>query len=64
VSLFGKDVTRLKPSHRSQLGVARTFQNLQLFGDLTVLENVLVGLHNHYRSSLIAILAGLPKVKT
>jgi ABC-type branched-subunit amino acid transport system ATPase component/ABC-type branched-subunit amino acid transport system permease subunit len=63
VNVFGKNVTRVKPSQRSQMGVARTFQNLQLFGDLTVLENVLVGLHNHYRSSLISILLGLPGVR-
>ncbi|MBS1972437.1 MAG: branched-chain amino acid ABC transporter ATP-binding protein/permease [Bdellovibrionales bacterium] len=63
VLVFGESVNKVSPHRRSLLGVARTFQNLQLFGDLTVLENVLVGLHNHYRSSLWAILLGLPKVR-
>lgn len=43
----GKTVTGL-PTHRiAQLGVTRTFQNLQLFPELTVLENVMVGFHRH-----------------
>lgn len=63
VMVFNKNVTRLKPNRRAHLGVARTFQNLQLFGDLTALDNVLVGLHKHYRSSLFSILIGLPNVK-
>lgn len=63
VLVFGESVNKVAPHRRSHLGVARTFQNLQLFGDLTVLENVLVGLHNHYRSSLWAILLGLPQVR-
>src|SRR5208337_1398019 len=35
-------------------GVARTFQNIRLFGELTVLENVLIGRHSKSRSGLIA----------
>ncbi|WP_433508859.1 ABC transporter permease subunit [Nonomuraea sp. CA-143628] len=40
----GREVTGAAPYRLSQLGVARTFQNLRLFGDLTVRENILVGL--------------------
>ncbi len=36
-------------------GVARTFQNVQLFGEMTLLENVLVGLHHSYRSSVLDV---------
>jgi branched-chain amino acid transport system permease protein len=44
VRLFGRDVTDAKPYRLAQLGVARTFQNLRLFGRLTVRDNLLVAL--------------------
>ncbi|MBO3750137.1 branched-chain amino acid ABC transporter ATP-binding protein/permease [Streptosporangiaceae bacterium NEAU-GS5] len=44
VLLSGEDVTGFRPYRLSQAGVARTFQNLRLFGDLTVRENILVAL--------------------
>jgi len=44
VRLFGRDVTNAKPYDLSHLGVARTFQNLRLFGRLSVRDNILVGL--------------------
>lgn len=62
VSAFGKSISKMKPHQRAQLGIARTFQNLQLFADLTVLENVQVGLHKHYKSSFLSVLLGLPSV--
>ncbi|KYG63873.1 hypothetical protein AZI86_13725 [Bdellovibrio bacteriovorus] len=63
VYAFDKKITRLKPFQRAHLGIARTFQNLQLFGDLSVLENVLVGLHKHFRSDFVSVLLGLPNVR-
>lgn len=63
VYAFDKKITRLKPFQRANLGIARTFQNLQLFGDLSVLENVLVGLHKHFRSDFVSVLLGLPNVR-
>jgi branched-chain amino acid transport system ATP-binding protein/branched-chain amino acid transport system permease protein len=63
VKIFGHDMTRSKPFERAQRGVARTFQNLQLFSDLTVLDNVLVGLHLSFRSRLWEVMLGLPKVR-
>lgn len=45
VFINGKDTFNMSPSQISRAGVARTFQNIRLFKELTVLENVLIGLH-------------------
>ncbi len=44
-------------------GVARTFQNVQLFGEMTALENVLVGLHHTFGSTLVDVSLRLPRYK-
>jgi branched-chain amino acid transport system ATP-binding protein len=49
VHLFETDVTGMKPHRRARLGLARTFQRLELFGSLTAGENVLVGLESDAR---------------
>jgi len=49
----GKDITKLKPFEITALGIARTFQNIRLFANMTAIENVLVGEHVHLRSNLI-----------
>lgn len=48
----GRDVTRLKPHQAVRLGVVRTFQNSRLFGDLSVLDNVLIGMHTRTRGGI------------
>jgi branched-chain amino acid transport system ATP-binding protein len=50
MALAGQDLHRLPPHARTRLGVARTFQNIRLFEDLSVLDNVLVGLHCRRRT--------------
>jgi ABC-type branched-chain amino acid transport systems, ATPase component len=47
ILLDGVDVTNMPASNMARLGVARTFQNLELFGELTVFENVMIGAHVH-----------------
>ncbi len=49
VHIFDTDVTSMKPHHRARLGLARTFQRLELFGSLTVGENVQVGLESEVK---------------
>jgi branched-chain amino acid transport system permease protein len=55
-------VGRTSPEIAGQ-GIARTFQNVQLFGELTCLENVMVGLHHTYRSGIFAVALGLPQAR-
>jgi ABC-type branched-subunit amino acid transport system ATPase component len=55
VELEGRDVTRLTPQKRVPLGMTRTFQNLRLFGDLTVRQNVLLGQHSHARTGFSSL---------
>src|SRR5258708_1774920 len=53
VKFGGRAVTRLQPSARTRLGLARTFQNIALFKGMTVLENMMVGRHFHQRTGLL-----------
>lgn len=46
VKLLGEEITRYKPNKIVTKGIARTFQNIRLFESLSVLENVLIGLHS------------------
>ena len=49
----GRDITKLKPFQITALGIARTFQNIRLFANMTAIENVLVGEHVRLHSNLI-----------
>jgi branched-chain amino acid transport system ATP-binding protein len=55
VELEGRDITRLTPQRRVPLGMTRTFQNLRLFGGLTVRQNVLLGQHSHARTGFASL---------
>ncbi len=50
----GKDISRLPAEQLAKRGMVRTFQNIELFAKMTVLENVMVGLHSRSRSGLFA----------
>jgi branched-chain amino acid transport system ATP-binding protein len=58
-----KDTTRLTPQKIASMGIARTFQNIRLFTDMTVLENVLVSYHYDIRAHFWEAMLGLPKYR-
>lgn len=60
IELDGMNITGKKTTEINQAGVARTFQNIRLFNDLSVLDNVKAGLHNHYKYSTMAGIFRLP----
>ena len=54
VVLEGRDISRLKPHRIAALGIARTFQNVELFAHMSVLDNIKLGAHVHLRSGFLA----------
>jgi branched-chain amino acid transport system ATP-binding protein len=63
VTFDGKNVTMRRPDQITALGVARTFQNIRLFGTMTAIENVLVGQHARLRASVFGSIARTPRVR-
>jgi branched-chain amino acid transport system ATP-binding protein len=53
VFLEGRDVTPLSPNQRATLGIGRTFQNLALFGHMSVLDNIMVGRHHLLKNNFL-----------
>lgn len=60
IRLDGTETLRMKPHQVTQLGIARTFQNVRLFREMTVLENVMSGMHSRTRSGVIDAILRLP----
>jgi branched-chain amino acid transport system ATP-binding protein len=63
IHLDGRDITGRKPHQVCRLGLARTFQNIRLFPEMTVLENVLVAQFQHRSLSPIPLLFHSPKFR-
>jgi len=55
-----KNITYLRPDQITKLGIARTFQNIRLFKDLSVLDNVLIANHLHVKSNIFTSVLRLP----
>lgn len=49
-----RDITRFPPHRRAALGISRTFQNIELFKHLSVLDNIMLGRHVHMRSGILS----------
>ena len=61
VVFAGRTVNGRTSSDIALSGIARTFQNVQLFGEMTALQNVLVGLHHSFKSNLLDVALHLPR---
>ena len=61
IVLDGKNITGRKTTEINQDGIARTFQNIRLFKELSVLDNVKAGRHNHYKYSTVTGIFRLPR---
>jgi len=59
----GKDITRVSPHRIAGLGIARTFQNIELFEHATLLQNLLLARHAHKKSDFFSELLFLPVVR-
>lgn len=63
VELDGVDITKLKAHQITEKGIARTFQNILLFDQLSALENIMVGRHCRTKSSVLGTIFHSPKMK-
>ena len=60
VLVDGKDTAGMTTVQANQLGIARTFQNIRLFGNMSVEDNVRIGLHNHFQYGMLSGVFRLP----
>ncbi|HEY5973750.1 MAG TPA: ABC transporter ATP-binding protein [Geobacteraceae bacterium] len=60
IFLEGNDISRFPAEQLAGRGLVRTFQNIELFGTMTVLENVMVGLHTRSRCGILSCMGKLP----
>ncbi|GGM75799.1 ABC transporter ATP-binding protein [Dactylosporangium sucinum] len=63
VTLDEREITGMRPDRVATLGVARTFQNVELFQHLTVVENLMLGRHHHIRYGTLAAIAWLGRAR-
>lgn len=63
IDFNGKNILKLKPHQVIHEGIARSFQNVELFAKMTVLDNLLVGLHPTLKKNIFSISLNLPSVK-
>jgi branched-chain amino acid transport system ATP-binding protein len=59
ITLDGRSIRGLRPDKIMQRGIARTYQNIRLFGSMTTMENVLVGMHTRLHAPTVGAVAGL-----
>jgi branched-chain amino acid transport system ATP-binding protein len=61
ITYDGRDITDLPPHKIAEAGIARTFQNIRLFGLMTAQENLLVAMHSHLKSGITSTILRTPK---
>ena len=61
IQFNGRDITDLPPHKIASIGIARTFQNIRLFGLMTAQENLLVAMHSHLKSGITSTILRTPK---
>jgi branched-chain amino acid transport system ATP-binding protein len=61
INYNGRDITDLPPHKIAAAGIARTFQNIRLFGLMTAQENLLVAMHSHLKSGITSTILRTPK---
>jgi branched-chain amino acid transport system ATP-binding protein len=63
ITFAGTKITKQKRFEITKMGIARTFQNIRLWGDMTTLENVIAATDVHKKSGLVGALFGLPRAR-
>ena len=63
IDIFDKDIVNLQPDEIANMGVSRTFQNIELFENMTTLDNILIGAHRHVNYGPIRSLLFSKKVR-
>lgn len=63
IQFKGRDITKVKPHEAAQLGIARTFQNIRLFSNLPVLENVVIACNMHAKYNMAEAILRLPNYR-
>lgn len=63
ISFKGTDITSMEPHEISQLGVGRTFQTLQIWGNMTIVENIMAGMHTRLKGGFLSCGLWLPWIK-
>ena len=60
IAFSGQDIGKVAPHKITERGIARTFQNIRVFKEMTLLENVVVGMHDHMDYGIAGLLLNLP----
>ncbi len=63
IEFNGQDLSGIPPHRITDLGIARTFQNIRIFKEMTLLENVVVGMHDHLDYGFTGLLLNLPSFR-